>query len=447
MDLPLRLLRYNTGNDKHAFIQFKNEFDAVIFNATIVAFSGSAVADLVSVHKNKYIIDPQTHIFQHDISAISSGKTGEIKKSVSKYLSTMPESLQKIISEQKRAFRTGDISVEIDAFVDTTYKFQTEFISQFISKKEYDKYLAFAKVGPEPRLVIAPYFMLKKEYTNTEIQNWLDINKSCLARFITKNNSKFTVSAQLVMDSDILLDNSIFAQIESCYNVSGYDYIFIWIDNFDSFSATPKKREGFYNLLATFNKLNIKPVMAYGGYDSILLCNKGITNRVYGVAQSVGYGESREVTPVGGGLPVNKYYFLPIHQRLKFNDAAAILTEQNYFSQQESRQYYSTKYYQNICNCKKCHEIIKNDIDNFNAYNESIPFDINTKRGKISRNRPTTNAALISAIHFMHCKVDEWKNTNEKDLSELKKTLLEGFQTYMPSDYASIEAWCALYAK
>ena len=131
MDLPLRLLRYNTGNDKHAFIQFKNEFDAVIFNATIVAYSGSAVADLVSVHKNKYIIDPQTHIFQHDISAISSSKTREIKKSVSKYLATMPDSLQKIITEQKRAFRTTDISSEIESFVDTTYKFQTEFISQF----------------------------------------------------------------------------------------------------------------------------------------------------------------------------------------------------------------------------------------------------------------------------------------------------------------------------
>src|SRR5699024_2604124 len=58
--------------DKKAFIKFKNDFDAVIFNATIVAYSGAAVADLVSVHKNQYIIDPQTHILQHSVHAIMS---------------------------------------------------------------------------------------------------------------------------------------------------------------------------------------------------------------------------------------------------------------------------------------------------------------------------------------------------------------------------------------
>ena len=86
VDKPLKLLRYNTGNDKKAFVESKKYFDAVIFNATIVAYSGPSVADLVSVHKNQYIIDPQTHIFQHDISAILSKDKKEIKKSVAKYL-------------------------------------------------------------------------------------------------------------------------------------------------------------------------------------------------------------------------------------------------------------------------------------------------------------------------------------------------------------------------
>lgn len=49
MDDVIRMLRYNTGMDKKAFVKFKNDFDAVIviFNATIVAYSGAAVADLV----------------------------------------------------------------------------------------------------------------------------------------------------------------------------------------------------------------------------------------------------------------------------------------------------------------------------------------------------------------------------------------------------------------
>ena len=68
----MKLLRYNTGTDKQVLIQFKNDFSAVIFNATIVAYSRSAVADLVSVHKNQYIIDPQTHIYQQGISDVET---------------------------------------------------------------------------------------------------------------------------------------------------------------------------------------------------------------------------------------------------------------------------------------------------------------------------------------------------------------------------------------
>lgn len=64
----LKILRYNTGTDKKAFVQFKDFFDAAIFNATIVAYSGASVADLISMHSRRYIIDPQTHIFQQEFS-------------------------------------------------------------------------------------------------------------------------------------------------------------------------------------------------------------------------------------------------------------------------------------------------------------------------------------------------------------------------------------------
>ncbi len=98
MDNNLKLLRYNTGTDKQVLIQFKNEFSAVIFNATIVAYSRSAVADLVSVHKNLYIIDPQTHIYQQSIDDVKTqSKSGEyvIKKSVSQYLDELPPELKR----------------------------------------------------------------------------------------------------------------------------------------------------------------------------------------------------------------------------------------------------------------------------------------------------------------------------------------------------------------
>ena len=130
MGEALRILRYNTGTDKKAFVQFKQDFDAVIFNATIVAYSGSSVADLVAMHKRKYIIDPQTHIFQQDISAITvkNKKDNEIKKSVSKYLHQLPEALSNITRKERRPLFSEEIGAQLDNLVKSVYEFQTKYV-------------------------------------------------------------------------------------------------------------------------------------------------------------------------------------------------------------------------------------------------------------------------------------------------------------------------------
>jgi hypothetical protein len=198
-------------------------------------------------------------------------------------------------------------------------------------------------------------------------------------------------------------------------------------------------------LLGAFREVGKKPIMAYGGYDSIFLCHKEITNRLYGVAQSVGYGEAREITPVGGGLPINKYYFLPLHQRMNFSEAAGILQKHGYFANDTSVQQRTEKYYNNICNCKECYQVIGDNIDNFNRYNESVPFTF--KKSGIMRNRPTTDASLIAAKHFLWCKINEWAFINKKPLSEIINELLKDIETYAPNLEDTMKAWCGLYAK
>ena len=143
MDDVIRMLRYNTGTDKKAFVKFKNDFDAVIFNATIVAYSGAAVADLVSVHKNQYIIDPQTHILQHSVHAIMSKKSRNgqpcIKKSVQKYLEQLPPRIQNIISNERRPLSVAEMRDVIDDLTQSIYEFETKYVDRFIEKKEYSK--------------------------------------------------------------------------------------------------------------------------------------------------------------------------------------------------------------------------------------------------------------------------------------------------------------------
>lgn len=448
----LKLLRYNTGTDKKAFVQFKDFFDAAIFNATIVAYSGSSVADLISMHSRKYIIDPQTHIFQQDTSAYmtESKKTHSlaIKKSVAQYLEQMPSELKEKILNLHQKPKPTLIGNNLDSLVDCAYRFQTEFVNTFIKKKEYDKYLAFANMGPSPRLVIAPYFMIKSDMSSSEKDMWLQYNRTCLEKTIVLNHTQKAeeIAAQLVVEKDALSEELIDA-IATTYNLSDYEYIFVWVDDFNSFEAKPAYNKLFSCLIRTLNGLGKKPVMAYGGYESIILCNEQSPVRLFGVAQSVGYGEYRPITPVGGGMPVNKYYFLPTHCRMRFDDVARILSEQGYFSKDKSEKLHALDYYNNICNCGICREIIGNDINGFSAYNDSIPYIVKTKNGELSKNRPTTDAALIAAIHFLHCKVAEWNYVENEAFSVTLENLQARYDQYQSHLSGRIKTWCEIYGK
>lgn len=227
----LKILRYNTGTDKKAFVQFKDFFDAAIFNATIVAYSGASVADLISMHSRRYIIDPQTHIFQQELSAYTTENKKThipaIKKSVTKYLEKMPAALADKILKLHQKPEPELIAQNLDALVECVYAFQTEFVNTFIVQKEYDKYLKFANMGPRPKLVIAPYFMIKSEDSYSEKQMWLHYNRVCLEKTIALNEQQKEeeIAAQLVLEKDVLSEEFI-EMVASTYDLAGYEYIF-----------------------------------------------------------------------------------------------------------------------------------------------------------------------------------------------------------------------------
>lgn len=445
MNNNLRLLRYNTGTDKQVFVKFKDQVSAVIFNATIVAYSSSAVADLVSVHKNQYIIDPQTHIYQHDISAIQTvDKSGTfvIKKSVDKYLDLLPLSLKELYLSHNGRLSPDDIKGEADALVGAVFEFETKYVNKYIEGKEYDKYLSYVNIGPQPQVVIAPYFTIKSSYSAPLVQEWMKLNRIVAEKFESINNSAYSMGVQIVLEKEMLENDGFIDSIKPTYAGINAEYAFIWVDEFNLFEATQPQQIGFKKMLIALTELGIKPVMAYGGYDCVMLCNNDVPFRMYGVAHSVGYGETRAITPVGGGLPVNKYYFPPLHSRMSMSKVIEILRQNGYFAMDKLSA--SEKFYSSICACRQCTNVIKNDFDNFNYYNESIPFTI---RGKITRNRPTADASLIAAMHFMNAKMKEWEMVENKTFKQLSDELIKAYALYEPTCKAKIEKWCEIYGQ
>lgn len=291
-----------------------------------------------------------------------------------------------------------------------------------------------------PQFVIAPYFRLKNEYPKVEIEEWLNINRSSLELFTNKYRmSGFPIAAQLLIDKNALC-NLDFNLLQKQYNLPDYDYVFIWVDNFSPLTANKNEQLAFKALMQVFNNLNKRIIMAYGGFDSILLCHRELPARLYGVAQSVGYGESRSITPVGGGLPVNKYYFYPTHERLVFGDVSNILSANGFFSGDRGQA--ATRFYDEICDCNQCKQIIKNDINNFNRYNDSVPY---AWKDDIKRNRPTTEASFIATRHFMCCKQKEWEEIENSSLEDCINRFLSNIEKYSETHIAKIKRFLKTY--
>lgn len=451
MNKPLKLIRYNTGTDKKALADFKKEFDAIIINASIVAYSGASIADLVSMYNHRHIIDPMTHIFQQDMSAIisSNNKNNErkIKQSVKKYLDCLPDPLKNAVLQYLLPLEPTQIQLYLNDLASDVYDFETGYISKYIEKKEYDKYLQFAKIEPSAKIVIAPYFMLKMRYSDEEKKEWLYLNRELLLKTIEINQKKacIPVATQLVLDKKVLLDDGFPSLIRDIYNIQGYEYFFIWIDDFNSFEEKPEINRAYSLLIDSLNSIGKKPIMSYGGYESILLCSNDSRYKLFGVAQSVGYGEYRSVTPVGGGMPVNKYYFAPLHFRMKYSEVINVLAGQNYLASDGNPVELANRFYNNICDCKVCKRIISNDFNNFIRFGESKPYSINSKTGPIERNRPTSEALLIAALHFLYCKKREWQDVSQYDFMDLKNKLIEAYEQYLPEKADAIKQWCDIY--
>ena len=159
-----KLIRYNTGTDKKLFTEFAKDYDAVIMNATIAAYSGSAMADLVSIYKDNYIIDPQTYILQQNYETLRSttSKKEGIKKSIVQYLNQLPDVFLQNISANS-IIDYSIIEQNIDQLVQSVGEFQLLYIKSFIKKKEYNKYLEFISEtsdsnfvkDPQPKLLIS----------------------------------------------------------------------------------------------------------------------------------------------------------------------------------------------------------------------------------------------------------------------------------------------------
>lgn len=441
---PVHILRYGTVAEKAHLKKALSAYDYLSINGNTAAYVSTAIAKFIvdeffSKTDKGFFIDPITYAFQKEIHLLKrkSKTTGEekIKKSVEKLVDIYMFPADKVRKDIPVV--TTDFSSDqfIEDFCKRVLGFQYNIVHEHIINNDLNKYLEY--VAPDgtsgipqlrPKFLIAPYFYLDSQ--DPCFNDWLDINIKFANTAIIQAKRDFNgieVFAQIVISKSVLKDNLYIQKIVAAYENSNCNGFTLWVDDMNEHEATFDELSGFVVLLRALQNKTIYNM--YGGYFSILLTHKKIA-LLDGVSHGLEYGESRKVYPVGGGIPVSKYYYLPVHQRLDFTKAFYLLEHAKFIDTSLENWGKPDDYYKNICSCAQCKKVINNEMINFVEFESKEFYEIRKNNQLQRRKKASSDTKENCLYHYLLCKKVEFNRVNNKSLVELINDLATQNELY-----------------
>src|SRR6266478_4389209 len=128
----LHWVRYGiAGDQKYLLGQFAETYDQLVVNANMVAHMPSAMSQFLSQQlKKPFVIDPQTHAFQHEVDSLisdSEKSVGSLKRSWKRLVERYGEPLVSVIgAEEPRSLIPDDLANQglLDGFCRRVLLFQ-----------------------------------------------------------------------------------------------------------------------------------------------------------------------------------------------------------------------------------------------------------------------------------------------------------------------------------
>jgi hypothetical protein len=192
---------------------------------------------------------------------------------------------------------------------------------------------------------------------------------------------------------------------------------FVWVTGLREAEMDEEDVRDLRELVKQLRGQGGRPVLkVYGGYLSALLWHHGLSGFSFGP----GYGEERNVEPVGGGLPQPKFYFPPVHQRLAAVSVARLLPRAR------------NDYLADICNCAECLATISTDVAAGFADYMRTDVHISQRPGGTTRRirYATFGTRQRLTRHYLHCRGREAEYVGSHTLDEAKQQLRDAHAAY-----------------
>jgi len=425
--MPIHIYHYNTNSEQRFFLgaEHRDLYNLIGFNGNIVSHTPAGIAAFISNVNKEYYIDPQTHAFQH--STINLKRNISNKEETPEY--DFKPSIQTLARERLKGIFENVIDLDepiswrdffkddkinhslIEETCNNIFDFQRNILQNELDD-ETKELLGEDIDSYTPKFLIPPYFYISKP-NNKE---WLIVNES-FYKYAKDSTEDIQIYYALVISKDIIFSD-FSEEIVASISKLNPDGIILWIDSFVEEDLTANEILGYIDFLKkikihTENILNI-----HGGYLSTLLCHSELDEILSGFGHSINYGENRSVIPVGGGIPMARFYYPSIHSRLRHGDAYEIMREMKYFGSVD-------KYRSKVCSCAQCIQLIDNNDSIEDAFIRYGDFPVTFRRsGSLVRfEYPTKEAKEFASKHYLYVKAKEFNDITNKSIREINEEL------------------------
>lgn len=426
------------AEQRHFIYPSKSTYTGVVINANMAAHApdGLAAFLLEKTADVRYIVDPRTDAFQHALQFVSK-KDGEPKSSIRKLAEKYEAPVSDLLGE--RPIRPQDFSDEgvLRGFVERCIEFQYKVLSSVMAENDSLKYFPPGK-PLTPAAVVSPYFFISE----TTYGEWLPIieKAAAIARENCPPNAKLFTS--VVVSQGVVLDKDIRNELAGRLGSLNLDGYLLWVDNLDEQQAAMAELKGLYDLAGSLRIKGREVINLHGGYFSVLAAGTLGNSHFTGVTHGPEFGEFRSVVPVGGGIPIARYYIPQLHARTRYDAAIEYLRAKGWLDD-------ATTFYANVCDCKECQDTIGGDIANFTKFGEGNPKEVKRGKGVVRIEFPTTDTKLRCLRHYLERKAREYdlaaQDSSEAIVEDLKRGWTDFKDVLGPDGVSHLKKWAQVF--
>lgn len=410
-------------------------YRGVIINANMAAYASAGMAAFLMERTGglSYLIDPLTHAFQHDPSAVQN-KDGEVKASVTRVAEHYGEPFSSTVGI--RPVLPEDFPPDIiPSFVGRVLNFQQTLLPTAMESCEANEYLGQSLADLQPHALLAPYFFLSE----TTVEEWLPVTRNLILASVAQKPAQSRLFVPLVLSQGVLLSDSATRQLLQAVNGVGVDGFVLWIDELNEHEASALILSKLVALARALRGASgMEVINLHGGYFSILAGGLLGQEAFSGVAHGPEFGEFRGVVPVGGGIPIAKYYMPPLHARVRYREAVDVIRRKQWLNSAQS-------FHQEVCDCSMCLEVLAGNPDNFILFGEATARQVRRGNGFARMEFPTTAAKQRCLRHYLQRKAIEYQFVRTASQQQILQDLDRGFNELRPivgtSGVSHLHAW------